>query len=361
MEIGSNRRTIVAGGVAAVAAGVALAQWRHMRSLAADEALRELRAVPRGRPLTATSADGTRLHVEEFGRDDGPTIVLIHGWTEAIRYWTFVIGELAPDFRVVAYDLRGHGESAGAIDDDYSLERFGEDVEAVLAQCVPDRRAAVVAGHSLGAMSIAAWAEHHDVAARTEAAALLNTGLSGLIAGSALVVVPAFAHRFTDPVSRRVILGSMRPVPPFSTPLQHAAIRYTAFGPEAEPALVEFYAGMVAACPPKVRGAIGLAMADMDLDHALARLSVPTLVMAGDRDRLTPSSHARRIADAVPNLAGLIELPATGHMGPLERPSEVAAALRALATGQHPAAGQQPAGGEQQAAPQQTSVARAAR
>jgi pimeloyl-ACP methyl ester carboxylesterase len=324
----------MAGGLAAAAGSAALAQRRHMRSVASDPALRELRSAPRGTPVPVTSTDGTELHAESFGRSDGPVIVLIHGWTETIRYWTYVIRELESDFRIVAYDLRGHGDSGPASDDDYSLERFGEDVEAVLRACVPDGRAAVVAGHSLGAMSIAAWAEHHDVSARADAAALLNTGLSGLVAGSALVAVPAFAHRFTDPLGRRVFLGSKRPIPPFSSPLHHAAIRYVAFGPDVEPALIEFYSGMVAACPADVRAAVGLAMADMDLDHALARLTVPTLVMAGERDRLTPAAHARRIADALPQLAGLVELPNTGHMGPLERPAEVAAALRKLAVQQ---------------------------
>ncbi len=69
-----------------------------------------------------------------FGADDAPTIVLIHGWTEGIRYWTYVIGELADEFRLVAYDLRGHGDSDPAAGGDYSLARFGDDVEAVLAR-----------------------------------------------------------------------------------------------------------------------------------------------------------------------------------------------------------------------------------
>jgi pimeloyl-ACP methyl ester carboxylesterase len=74
---------------------------------------------------------------------------------------------------------------------------------------------------------------------------------------------------------------------------------------------------MLIACPPDVRAACGLAMADMDLRHAVARLTVPTLVVAGAEDKLTPPSHARRIADALPRLVRLIELPATGHMSPL--------------------------------------------
>ena len=68
----------------------------------------------------------------------------------------------------------------------------------------------------------------------------------------------------------------------------------------------------------------------MDLWHAVASLTVPTLVVAGDRDRLTPSAHARRIADALPDLVGLVVLADTGHMSPLERPRELADAVTRL-------------------------------
>jgi pimeloyl-ACP methyl ester carboxylesterase len=53
--------------------------------------------------------------------------------------------------------------------------------------------------------------------------------------------------------------------------------------------------------------------------------------MTGAQDRLTPPSHARRMAGELPRLYRLIELPETGHMGPLERPAEIAEALRELA------------------------------
>jgi len=65
----------------------------------------------------------------------------------------------------------------------------------------------------------------------------------------------------------------------------------------------------------------------MDLSEAVASLTIPTLVVAGSADRLTPPTHARRIADALPDLADLIELPDSGHMSPLERPAELSAAL----------------------------------
>jgi pimeloyl-ACP methyl ester carboxylesterase len=326
-----SNRTLAAGGVAAALAGFAVLQRKHLRAIIADPATEALRALAGGTELPVTSADGTKLHTEVFGADRAPTIVLVHGWTEGIRYWTSVIGELADDFRLVAYDLRGHGASGPATGGDYSLERFGEDVEAVLAAAAPDDRVAVVAGHSLGAMSIAAWAGDHDVAARTRGAALLNTGLGDLIANSLLFWTPAWARRISDPIGRRAFLGARGPIPPFSSPIHHAAIRHAAFGPTATPGQVEFYARMMGTCSPDVRSACGLAMADMDLHHALARLTVPTLVMAGSRDRLTPPTHARRIASELPNLTRMIELPDTGHMGPLERPREVAAALAELA------------------------------
>jgi len=310
------------------------AQARLLRRIGADPADAALRAFTPGRPLGVVSADGTPLHAEVFGPDDAPTVVLIHGWTEAIAYWTFVIDDLKRDFRIVAYDLRGHGQSGAAVDGDYSLERFGQDVEAVLAAAgstVDDGRVRLVAGHSLGAMSIAAWADQFDVQSRVRSAALLNTGLGGLIAGAAVVAVPAFAERWRDPLSRRFFLGSRDPIPSFTSPLHHYLIHYVAFGPTATPAMIEFYRRLITNCPPDVRAAAGLAMADMELNHALAKLSVPTLVMAGDRDRLTPVAQAERIASELPNLTRLIELPNTGHMGPLERPAEVSEALRELA------------------------------
>jgi len=304
---------------------------RHLRGIVSDTEHAFLSSPPAGRPVDVTSADGTRLHVEVFGADDAPTVILAHGWTEALTYWAYQIRDLSRDHRIVAYDLRGHRFSARARTGDYSLARFGDDLEAVLCACVPEGGRAVVAGHSLGAMSIAAWAENHTVETRVGAAALLNTGIGDLIGGHALVTLPRFARWLNEPVARHAFLGAHAPIPSFSTPLHHAAIRYFAFGPTATPAQIAFYEQMLVSCPGDVRAACGIAMSDMELHHALPQLTVPTLVMAGAQDRLTPPSHARRIAGMLPALTELIVLPGTGHMGPLERPHEFSHALRELA------------------------------
>jgi pimeloyl-ACP methyl ester carboxylesterase len=75
-----------------------------------------------------------------------------------------------------------------------------------------------------------------------------------------------------------------------------------------------------------------MAMAEMDLHHVLPRLTVPTVVIAGAKDKLTPPSHARRIAEMLPQLEQVIVLPDTGHMAPLERPREVSESLIRLAS-----------------------------
>ncbi len=303
-----------------------------MRQIASDPEQERLRTPPTGREILARSADGTQLHAEEFGPSDGQTVVLAHGWTETLQYWIYVTRALTErGFRVVAYDLRGHGSSDAAAQGDYSIRRFGEDLEAILQAAVPEGQRALIAGHSLGAMSIVAWAEHHEVAPRASAVALLNTGVGDLVTEQLLIPLPALANALNRLAPPQRVLASRAPLPRFSTPLSSAMVRYVAFGPEASPAQIAFYERMLIASPPDARADTGIAISDMDLHHALPRITVPALVLAGEKDRLTPPSHARRIAQELPNLQQLIILPNTGHMGPLERPREITDALVELA------------------------------
>ena len=324
-----------AGGAAltAFAAAGTAAQRRHMRRIEADPEQTRLTDPPSGRPLRVRSPDGTSLYAEAFGPDDGPTVVLAHGWTETLSFWTYVIERLSDrGLRVVAYDQRGHGRSEPAAEHCYDMDRFGQDLEAVLEACLRDGERAVVAGHSLGAMSIGAWADDHDVERRARGAALINAGVDDLIAQQLILPLPAFAQAINKAIAVRGFLGSRTPLPRVSTPASHAAIRYFAFGPEATPAQVAFYERMLVATPPDARASIGIAMSEMDLRDALSCLTVPAIVIAGADDRLTPPSHAQRIADMLPMLERLIVLPDTGHMAPLERPAEIARAIAELAS-----------------------------
>ncbi len=328
----SHRRAwTVAAGVA-FAAAVALLQLRHSRRIARDPARAQLSEPPRGRRIAVRSADGTTLCAEAFGAEDAAaTVVLAHGWTENRTFWIHQIRALCElGLRVVAFDLRGHGESDAAVADDYSIARFGEDLEAVLSTCTTDPGHTVVAGHSLGAMTIAAWAESHDVPSRIAAAALMNTGVGDLIAEQLLLPVPPVAQALNQTITVHGFLGSRAPLPRFSSPLSHALIRYVAFGPAAGPAEIAFYERMLIASPPDARASTGIALSELELWHALPRLTIPVTVLAGAKDRLTPPSHARRIAEMLPQLERLTVLEETGHMAPLERPEAVTQALTEL-------------------------------
>jgi pimeloyl-ACP methyl ester carboxylesterase len=333
-QTGHRQRWIGLGAIAALAGTSAVAQRRHSRRVATDPEQAVLSDPPKGKPLGARSVDGTRIHGEEFGAPDGRTVVLAHGWTETLSYWIYVIQRLSErGFRVIAYDLRGHGQSEPASHGDYTLARFGEDLEAVLEACLAEGERAIVVGHSLGAMSIAAWAEYHDVERRATAAALLNTGVGELLAEQLLIPLPTVAQMVNRVLPPQNVIASRAPLPRYSTPVGYEMLRYIAFGREATPAQIAFYERMLIATPPDVRGKVGIALSEMDLYHALPRLTVPTVVIAGADDRLTPPSHATRIADSLPNLHRLIVLPNTGHMGPLERPFEITEALTEVAAG----------------------------
>jgi len=150
-------------------------------------------ALPPSRTVEVRSADGTRLHTEVFGPEDGYPIVLAHGITCAIRVWAYQIAELAGDFRVIAFDHRGHGRSGIPRRGGYSLSHLAADVDAVLDATLRPGERAVIAGHSMGGMAIAAWSDRyrHKVEARADAVALINTTTGDLLREVRLLPVPA--------------------------------------------------------------------------------------------------------------------------------------------------------------------------
>jgi pimeloyl-ACP methyl ester carboxylesterase len=285
-----------------------------------------------GRPLAVEAPDGTPLHAEVFGPDDGPTVVLVHGWMEAAGIWIHQIRDLSADHRVVAWELRGHGHSAEPASRDYSIEALAGDLDAVLDASLRNGERAVVAGHSLGGMTVVAWAGQHGATTsdRLAAAALVNTGMYGLIADSLVVRTPGVLESIGEIVGR-TIMSAPGALPPRTNPITHEAVRYLCFGPAASPATIEFCEEMLLACGPDARAGCGATMSRLDLRESIASLDVPTVVLAGERDRLTPPIHSRRLVEALPEPASYVELPRVGHMGPVEAPEAVSNQIRDLA------------------------------
>ncbi|MEU6348123.1 alpha/beta hydrolase [Streptomyces sp. NPDC047072] len=278
------------------------------------------------RELTVASADGARLHVEVHGPEDAPAVVLAHGWTCSTAFWAAQIRDLAVDHKVIAYDQRGHGRSPAS--PACTTDGLADDLEAVLEATLAKGEKAVIAGHSMGGMTVMASAERAVFRERAAAVLLCSTGSSRLVAES--TVVPMRPGRLRTRLTQH-ILGSRAPLGPV-TPVALKILKYGTMGPGSAPHMVEACARIVHACPRRVRYAWSQVLDLLDLDHGVRQLAAPTAIVTGTADRLTPPVHAHRLAAALPNCLGVTELPGLGHMTPVEAPEAVTAKIRELVT-----------------------------
>ena len=323
-----------AAGLSAAAAGWVVTQRLDRRAIDADPKRQALFAPMGGERSTVRSADGTGIAVRSFGPEGAPAIVLIHGWTCASSFWKLQTSALDRERRVIAYDLRGHGDSERAVSGDYSLEAFADDLDAVLEACVPAGERALLVGHSLGAMTVVEWAGRvgaKQVDARASAIVLVNTGVGDLISRSLVVEgVPDGLAVLQRLVGEGVLRARMT-IPTFSGPISYRVIKHAVVGPDASPAEIAFCERLVLACPADVRSACGGTLSKLDLKSALESLVAPTLVIAGERDRLTPPEHAHEMAESIPNVLDVIEIGGSGHMTPVEFPAATSGLIAELA------------------------------
>ncbi|SLL98218.1 MULTISPECIES: alpha/beta fold hydrolase [unclassified Actinoplanes] len=280
-------------------------------------------------------ADGVRLHAEVSGPERAPvTVVLLHGWCLDRRTWRHQVdalsglGRRAP--RVIAYDTRGHGRSSATHRRSATLDQLGDDLAEVLRRLAP-RGPVVLAGHSMGGMTIMEFAHRHpaEFAGRVAGLLLVSTtaeghthtryGLPGSVAGvlrvgetlGAGVLARSGAWR-----PHRAVLPALAP-----------ALRWLLFGDRcADEDLGLTLRGVGRASLCSIGGFRASVGAQQRLDTLHAFAGVPAAVLVGDRDRLTPPACAESIAAALP-AAEFTVCPGAGHMLPLERPEEVSAAL----------------------------------
>ncbi|MGW4520315.1 SDR family oxidoreductase [Amycolatopsis sp. NPDC004378] len=127
-----------------------------------------------------TASDGVRLSVHVEGRDDRPTVVLVHGYPDNSSMWAGVVAELRDDHRVVTYDVRGAGQSdkpSGR--SSYRLDQLADDLKAVVDAVQPEGKVHLVA-HDWG--SIQTW---H---------AVTGDGLRGRVASYTSISGPSLDH-----------------------------------------------------------------------------------------------------------------------------------------------------------------------
>jgi non-heme chloroperoxidase len=273
--------------------------------------------LPPGEAAVVTTDDGARLAVTVAGgaTATAPTVVLPHCWTGARAVWVPVARRLvARGHRVVLYDQRGHGASTIGRRP-ITIARLGDDLGAVLDQL--DVRDAVLAGHSMGGMTVMAHACRHadQEEGRARGLALIATAAHGV--GRRQPMVRAALR--TIPVERLMVRER----------LGCALVRST-FGLAPQRAHVDATRGQFATTLPAVRRECMSAMRAMDLRDGLRAVDLPAVVVLGTLDRVLPNVLTRTIVDHLPG-AELVELHGAGHMLPFERPDEVAAVIGSLA------------------------------
>jgi pimeloyl-ACP methyl ester carboxylesterase len=275
-----------------------------------------------------------RLHTEVFGPKDGYPIVLAHGITCAIRVWAYQIADLAKDYRVIAFDHRGHGRSGVPKRSGYSLDFLAADLDAVLDAALEPGERAVIAGHSMGGIAITSWSERYPsrVSQCADGVALINTTTGDLLRHVQFLPVPApLADARVRTVGTVLKTFGAAPLLRAVDRPSRRFVSMMAVGRDADPAVAEFIYELFTSTPPAGRGGWARSLVEaLGPRHiGLQNLTVPTLVIGSEKDRLLPMVSARRIAGAAPNLAAFVEL-SGGHCAMLERPDEVNKQLRWL-------------------------------
>ncbi|MFE7662940.1 alpha/beta fold hydrolase [Streptomyces celluloflavus] len=276
-----------------------------------------------------------RLRAALGRRSPELTVVFSHGYCLSQDAWHFQRAALRGTVRTVHWDQRSHGRSARGLaqldgSEPVTIDLLGRDLKAVLDAAAPEGPIVLV-GHSMGGMTVMALADQFPeyVAERVAGVALIGTSagrLSEVAFGLPALGVKAF-HRLAPGVlkalgaqSEMVERGRRATADLFAGIVK----RYSFGTPEdVDPGVARFGERLIEATPIDVVAEFYPAFAEHDKTEALVAYDrVPALVLAGEKDLITPADHSRAIAELLPT-AELVCLPGAGHLVMLERPDEV--------------------------------------
>ncbi|MFP4235883.1 MAG: alpha/beta fold hydrolase [Nitriliruptoraceae bacterium] len=277
---------------------------------------------------------GMRVTVESYGPEDAPQVLLAHGWVCTGRAWHEQVHRLADEVRVITYDQPGHGRTSSPEDGEYDLDLLGDTLATVLTQATRPGPV-VIAGHSMGGMTLLnAARRHRAVRDRLAGALLLSTTSSARSERLALETGIRAVARLDGVIRRLVptlrdprVTSSAERLYASTSDLSFLLARWTAVGPDADPEVVAFTQEMLLASGFDVVVGLVEPILGVDEDAGLDVLEdVPTTLIVGTHDRLTPPSLTRRMAAR--SRAGVVELEGVGHMSLLEAGEEVTEVLR---------------------------------
>lgn len=262
---------------------------------------------------------GLRFHYQDWGDPAAPAMVLLHGLTGHSHNWDHVAPELSRDWRLLALDQRGHGDTSWPQEPLYGTSEFVADILAFADEMALDR--CVLAGLSMGGHNAMAFAA--DYPRRVSHLAVID-------------IPPAFrmAHAQNgDELERLAREGH-----PAWADLDEAyafARRTNNTTPEEnlryrlQWALKSLPDGRLT---PKYDHRAPANWHPADLWDRLGEIPQPTLIVRGGRSEVLPAATAERMETAFP-CASLVTIPESGHPVPTDRPAELVTALRAFLGG----------------------------
>lgn len=306
------------------AAAIAMAAMTGLMAGCASREIPYAQLTPKyGLPSSRTfePQPGLRVHYTDEGNREGRTLILVHGFAASVHAWRPWIERLSPHYRLIAIDLPGHGLTEAPEGYKASLEGNAALVDA-LANEVGVRRF-VLAGNSMGgAVSLAYAMAHGD---RLDGLVLVDAAGWPGKDGEAQGGPPWFVGLFNNGFGRWII---------------------KLFDPRlfAGGGLKDAYLDAALVTDAVVDRYVELAMAVGHRDVLLtqesrpakpwtpvdfAKIATPTLVMAGEQDKLIPVEQSREIAAAIPG-AKLAIYPEGGHLPMEQLPDATVKDLRAF-------------------------------
>jgi pimeloyl-ACP methyl ester carboxylesterase len=261
--------------------------------------------------------------------------VFVHGYALNLDCWHFQRAFFRGKHRLVFYDQRSHGRSGRSDNQHATIDQLGDDLLRVLEDLVPEGPVVLV-GHSMGGMSVMAFAERHpDVfAARVRGVGLVSTTAGGLKTHRVLgrLVPDAIGGQVAPRLVAGLALvpGIVDRVRRRGSNVGFLVAREFAFGEDVPAAYVEFVDNMLAATSFEVLAQFFPNFDTLDKFEVLASFAdLPTWIVTGTKDALTSVGLSRKMAARIDG-SHLVECPGAGHMVIIEQADRVDEALADL-------------------------------
>ena len=246
------------------------------------------------------TVNNIRLHVSEQS-GHGPALVFLHYWGGSSRTWRAVIDALPAGRHTIAPDLRGWGDSDAAESNAYALTDFAADIEHLIAAM--NVKQYILIGHSMGGKIAQLLASRQPA------------GLAGLVLVAPAPPTPlalppearaAMESAYNSPESVGMSIDRMLTAKPLSASQRQQVVSDSLRG------------------APQARIAWPNYTSRKDISQEVANISVPTIVIAGELDKVDPVQVLQaEVLSRIPQ-GSLHVLPGTGHLSPLESPQGVA-------------------------------------